>query len=96
LVEPAASGGPASPLRWTSKSVRQLAAALQAMSHVVSRQLVAELLAAADYSLQATARPGKTLSAQTATPSFATSTSKSVVPSGKAARGLRRYKRRGN
>jgi hypothetical protein len=53
LVEPTASGDPESALRWTSKSVRQLAGALQAMGHVVSRQLVAELLAAAGYSLQA-------------------------------------------
>jgi hypothetical protein len=45
LVEPTASGGPASPLHWTPKSVRQPAAALQAMVHVVSRQLMAELLA---------------------------------------------------
>src|SRR5881628_841497 len=41
-----------SPLRWTSKSVRHLTEALQAMGHAVSRQLVAELLAAAGYSLQ--------------------------------------------
>jgi hypothetical protein len=53
LVEPTASGHPESPLRWTGKSVRQLAGALRAMGHVVSRQLVAELLAAAGYSLQA-------------------------------------------
>ena len=53
LVEPTASGDPMSPLRWTSKSVRQLAATLQGMGHQVSRQLVAELLAAAGYSLQA-------------------------------------------
>ncbi|MFQ5830970.1 MAG: ISAzo13 family transposase [Candidatus Methylomirabilia bacterium] len=53
LVEPTASGDPQSPLRWMSKSVRQLAGALQAMGHAVSRQLVAELLAAAGYSLQA-------------------------------------------
>jgi len=52
LVEPTASGPPQSPLRWTSKSVRHLAEALQAMGHAVSRQLVAELLAAAGYSLQ--------------------------------------------
>jgi hypothetical protein len=52
LVEPTASGHPQSPLRWTSKSVRHLAEALQAMGHAVSRQLVAELLAAAGYSLQ--------------------------------------------
>jgi transposase len=53
LVEPTASGDPMSPLRWTSKSVRQLAGALQGMGHAVSRQLVTELLAAAGYSLQA-------------------------------------------
>jgi Rhodopirellula transposase DDE domain len=53
LVEPTASGDPMSPLRWTSKGVRQLAASLQRLGHQVSRQLVAELLAAAGYSLQA-------------------------------------------
>ncbi len=53
LVEPTASGHPQSPLRWTSKSVRKLAAGLQAMGHSVSHQLVAELLHAAGYSLQA-------------------------------------------
>jgi hypothetical protein len=53
LVEPTASGDPMSPLRWTSKSVRQLAATLQRMGHQVSRQLVAELLTGAGYSLQA-------------------------------------------
>ena len=53
LVEPTASGHPMSPLRWTSKSVRHWAEALQNMGHRVSRQLVAELLAAAGYSLQA-------------------------------------------
>jgi transposase len=53
LVEPTASGDPMSPLRWTSKSVRHLAAALQRMGHQVSRQLVSELLATAGYSLQA-------------------------------------------
>jgi hypothetical protein len=53
LVEPTSSGHPQSPLRWTSKSVRHLTEALQRMGHAVSRQLVAELLAAAGYSLQA-------------------------------------------
>lgn len=52
LVEPTAAGDRMSPLRWTTKSVRQLAATLQAMGHGVSRQLVAELLAAAGDSLQ--------------------------------------------
>lgn len=53
LVEPTASGRPDSPLRWTSKSVRKLAAELQAMGHSVSHRLVAELLNASGYSLQA-------------------------------------------
>ena len=53
LVEPTASGHPDSPLRWTSKSVRHLATALQAMGHTVSYRVVANLLHDADYSLQA-------------------------------------------
>ena len=53
LVEPTVSGDPQSPLRWTSKSVRKLAAELRAMGHSVSHQLVTELLYAAGYSLQA-------------------------------------------
>ncbi len=40
-------------LQAVAKSVRHLAGALQAMGHRVSRQLVAELLVAAGYSLQA-------------------------------------------
>jgi len=39
-------------LRWTCKSVRRLAEALQRQGHQVSRTLVAELLNAAGYSLQ--------------------------------------------
>ena len=53
LVEPTASGDPDSPLRWTSKSVRRLATELQAMGHAVSYAVVADLLHAAGYSLQA-------------------------------------------
>ena len=53
LVEPSASGHPESPLRWTSKSVRNLANELQAMGHEVSHRLVAQLLGEAGYSLQA-------------------------------------------
>jgi len=53
LVEPTTSGHPDSPLRWTSKSVRRLATELQAMGHTVSYRLVAQLLNAADYCLQA-------------------------------------------
>ncbi len=53
LVEPTASGDPSSPLRWTSKSVRRLAEELRSMGHVVSHRLVAEMLHASGYSLQA-------------------------------------------
>ena len=53
LVEPTSRGDPESPLRWTCKSVRKLAAELQAQGHRVSHQLVAELLRDLGYSLQA-------------------------------------------
>jgi len=52
LVEPTTRGDPESPLRWTCKSVRRLAQALQAQGHEVSRTLVAHLLNEAGYSLQ--------------------------------------------
>jgi len=53
LVEPTSRGDPQSPLRWTCKSTRQLAAALQQQGHKVGRQKVAALLAELGYSLQA-------------------------------------------
>ena len=53
LVEPVTRGDPESPLRWTCKSVRQLAAELQRMKHHTSHRMVAELLHEMDYSLQA-------------------------------------------
>jgi hypothetical protein len=53
LVDPATRGDPCSPLRWTTKSTRNLAAALKQQGHSISYQTVSELLAAAGYSLQA-------------------------------------------
>src|SRR5205807_9511959 len=53
LVEPTTRGDPESPLRRTCKSVPRLPQALQAQGHEVSPTLVAELLNAAGYSLQA-------------------------------------------
>ncbi|MCA1790206.1 MAG: ISAzo13 family transposase [Thioalkalivibrio sp.] len=53
LVEPTTSGAPDAPLRWTSKSLRKLAAELQAKGHSASHQLVANLLHELNYSLQA-------------------------------------------
>jgi Rhodopirellula transposase DDE domain len=54
LVEPVTRGDPMSPLRWTCKSTRQLAAELVRQGHRVSYKTVAELLHALDYSLQGT------------------------------------------
>lgn len=53
LVDPDSRGDPESPLRWTCKSVRKLAAELQRQGHAVSHRLVAELLRELGYSLQA-------------------------------------------
>src|SRR5215210_4817735 len=53
LVEPVTRGDPESPLRWTCKSVRELAGELRGLGHRVSHQLVAELLHELEYSLQA-------------------------------------------
>jgi len=56
LVDPVTRGDPESPLRWTCKSLRQLAAALRTQGHRVSPQTVGELLRAMDYSLQANSK----------------------------------------
>jgi DNA-binding phage protein len=56
LVSPDTRGDPMSPLRWTCKSTRQLAAALQQQGHQVSEHSVRELLHEARYSLQANAK----------------------------------------
>jgi hypothetical protein len=53
LVEPGARGDPMSPLRWTCKSLRRLAAELTARGHPVSRTVVGALLAREKFSLQA-------------------------------------------
>jgi Rhodopirellula transposase DDE domain len=56
LVEPGARGDPMSPLRWTCKSLRRLAAELAARGHRVSRTVVGELLKAQKFSLQANSK----------------------------------------
>ena len=52
LVEPSERGDPMSPLRWTCKSVRRLAAELTARGHRISRTVVGELLRRQKFSLQ--------------------------------------------
>jgi len=53
LIEPTVRGDPQSPLRWTCKSVTNLASELQQQGFHVGRTKVSELLRAAGYSLQA-------------------------------------------
>jgi hypothetical protein len=56
LVEPATRGDPMRPLRWTSKSLRHLAKALQGMSHSVCPHVIADCLRELGYSLQANSK----------------------------------------
>jgi hypothetical protein len=53
MVEPDARGDPMSPLRWTCKSLSQLARALVAMGHKIGRSTVSDLLHQQKFSLQA-------------------------------------------
>ena len=53
-MDPVTRGDPESPLRWTSKSTRKLAAELRNQGYAVSPQKVGQLLYASGYSLQAT------------------------------------------
>src|SRR5712691_11875684 len=53
LIEPTTRGDPESPLRWTCKSVRRLAAELTYQGHRTSHRMVAALLRQLGYSLQA-------------------------------------------
>ena len=52
LVAPSERGDPMSPLRWTCKSLRRLAAELRALGHRISHTVVGELLKEQKFSLQ--------------------------------------------
>jgi hypothetical protein len=52
LVEPTTRGDPMAALLWTSRSLRNLADALQVMGHRIKHNVVADLLRQLDYSLQ--------------------------------------------
>jgi DDE family transposase len=56
LVEPDERGDPESPLRWTTKSTRRLAAELTASGRPVSADTVGDLLRAEGFSLQGNAK----------------------------------------
>ena len=53
LIDPVTRGDPESPLRWTCKSTRRLAAELTRQGHPISDRTVAAVLVEMDYSLQA-------------------------------------------
>src|SRR5260370_24349467 len=56
LVEPGTRGDPMSPLRWTAKSTRHLAAELTRQGHRVSADTVRDLLREEGFSLQGNAQ----------------------------------------
>ncbi len=56
LIEPHTRGDPVSPLRWTTLSLRALAAALTSQGHPVSAATVGRLLHGLGYSLQGTVK----------------------------------------
>ncbi len=56
LVEPDTRGDPMSPLRWTCKSLRRLAAELDKLGHKISHTVVGELLKKQKFSLQANSK----------------------------------------
>jgi len=56
LIEPGERGDPVSPLRWTAKSTRTLAAELTAQGHRVSADTVGDLLRQEGFSLQGNAK----------------------------------------
>ena len=53
LVSPGERGDPMSPLRWTVRSARRIAAELRALGHRISHTVVCELLKCEGFSLQA-------------------------------------------
>jgi hypothetical protein len=53
LVEPTTRGDPETPLLWTAKSLRKLAAGLRGLGHRISHNTVGSLLQMLGYSLQA-------------------------------------------
>jgi hypothetical protein len=56
LVSPTSRGDPMNPLRWTVKSTRKLTEELKRQGYQLSHPIVAERLAAMNYSLQANAK----------------------------------------
>src|SRR6266849_9129392 len=73
LVDPGTRGDPMSPLRWTTKSTRNLAAELTRQGHRVSADTVGDLLRERGSACRATPRPLRAAGTRTGTPSSVTS-----------------------
>jgi hypothetical protein len=87
LVEPTSRGDPISPLRWTCKSIRQLARELSAEGHPVGSSTVGELLKELDYSLEGQPQDaGRNKPSGPRCSSFALSTNRPKTSSGGASR----------
>jgi hypothetical protein len=77
LVDPLSRGYPESPLRWTSKSTRQLAATLTREGHSISHETVAQVLRNMGCGLQANRKleEGRTIRIETRSSSSLTTKS---------------------
>src|SRR5229473_4455960 len=73
LVEPEERGDPGSPLRWTTKSTRNLAAGLTRQGHRVSADTVGDLLRERGSACRATPRPLRAAGTRAGMPSSVTS-----------------------
>src|SRR3954468_13739717 len=77
IVTPTQRGDPEQPLRWTIKSLRQIARALHDLGHGISHTS-ARCCAPAAIAFRRTARPAKDRTIPTAMPSSSTSTRRST------------------
>ena len=75
------AGNPESPLRWTTKPARHLAAALTAAGHQASALTVAALLKQESFSLQGNVKTLEVLGTPTVMPSSVTSTARPPITS---------------
>ena len=73
LVDPGSRGDPESPLRWTTKSTRNLAGELTRQGHRCGPDTVARLLKEEHFSLQGNAKTAEAPATLTGTPSSGTS-----------------------
>jgi Rhodopirellula transposase DDE domain len=79
LVEPDERGDPMSPLRWTTKSTRNLAGELTRQGHKISADTVGTCCGPRGTACRATRRPSRGRGTPTGTPSSGTSASRSKL-----------------